>query len=75
MIYIKKVISQDLERTPTFSQESWESFFKLPLENDEDVQINFKDSNDNQIHECLVKRRATRNEIRAFIGPLVPEEE
>lgn len=71
MIYIKKVISQDLARTPTFSQESWESFFKLPLENDEDIQLSFKDSSDNQIYECQVKRRATRNEIRAFIGPIL----
>lgn len=71
MIYIKKVISQDLERTPTFSQESWEVFFKLPLENDEEIQLNFKDLIDNNEYKVLIKRRATRNEIRAFIAPIL----
>lgn len=71
MIYIKKVISQDLERTPTFSQESWESFFKLPLANDEEVNLSFQDAQDNEIYECAIKRRATRNEIRAFIHPIL----
>ena len=33
MIYIKKIINQDLERTPTFNVESIRDFFKINLEN------------------------------------------
>lgn len=33
MIYIKKIINQDLERTPTFNIESIREFFKISLDN------------------------------------------
>ncbi|MBS7818990.1 McrB family protein [Wohlfahrtiimonas chitiniclastica] len=71
MIYLKKIIAQDLDRTPTFSQDSWQYFFKLPLENDENIILTFRDSKDNVDYICEIKRRATRNEIRAFIKDIL----
>lgn len=71
MIYLKKIIAQDLDRTPTFSQDSWQSFFKLPLENDENIELTFIDAKDSLEYECAIKRRATRNEIRVFIKDIL----
>ena len=71
MIYLKKIIAQDLDRTPTFSQDSWQDFFKLPLENDENIELIFIDSKDSLKYLCEIKRRATRNEIRAFIKEML----
>jgi 5-methylcytosine-specific restriction protein B len=70
MIYIKKIISQDLERTPTFNVESIRDFFKINLGNGEHLlkKIILIPSNDE--FDVKFQKRETRDEYRVFLNDL-----
>jgi hypothetical protein len=70
MIYIKKIISQDLERTPTFNVESIRDFFKINLDNGEHLlkKIILMPSNDE--FDVKFQKRETRDEFRVFLNEL-----
>lgn len=73
MIYLKKIISQDLERTPTFNVESVKYFFKVDIANGESVSkiVNLLPSNSK--FEVTFKKRETRDEYRVFLKDLLSE--
>ncbi len=70
MIYIKKIISQDIERTPTFNVESIRDFFKINLGNGEHLlkKIILIPSNDE--FDVKFQKRETRDEYRVFLNDL-----
>lgn len=70
MIYLKKIIKQDLERTPTFNTESIEVFFKISLDNDESLTKNILLVDSDKVFEVQFKKRRTRNEYRIFLDEL-----
>jgi len=70
MIYLKKIISQDIERNPTFSQAAISGYFCIDIPNGEEVsrKIILKPNN---IHfDIIFKHRNTRNEYRIFLNEL-----
>lgn len=70
MIYLKKIISQDLERTPTFNVESIRDFFKINLENGEHLQKKIILFPVNEEFDVKFQKRETRDEYRVFLNDL-----
>jgi len=73
VIYIKRIYSQDIERTPTFSTEAVNSFFGIDLDNGQEETkqiINLSTENNFNI---IFKKRETRNEYRIFLNELFAE--
>ena len=62
MLYIKKIIKQDLERTPTFNVESIRDFFKINLENGQNVLKKIILIPNNEQFEVRFQKRETRDE-------------
>jgi hypothetical protein len=65
-IYVKKINSQDIERTPSISTEAVSKFLQINLINDEEIEFicNF-----NGIDLAIeLKKRNTREEYRLFIN-------
>ena len=72
-LYIKKIINQDLERTPTFSVEAIRDFFQIELNHGESKVINIKNTQSGNSFEVEFKLRETRNEYRVFLNDLFKE--
>lgn len=72
MIYLKKIINQDIERTPTFNVESINDFFKINLKNGDSVFKKIKLVN-NKVFEIKFQKRETRDEYRVFLNELFKE--
>jgi 5-methylcytosine-specific restriction protein B len=70
MIYLKKIIPQDLERTPTFNVESIRDFFKINLGNGEHVLKKIILLPDNEEFDVKFQKRETRDEYRVFLKDL-----
>lgn len=70
MIYIKKIISQDLERTPTFNIESIRDFFKINLENGHHLLKKIILIPSNIEFDVKFQKRETRDEYRVFLNEL-----
>jgi 5-methylcytosine-specific restriction protein B len=70
MIYIKKIINQDLERTPTFNVEAVRDFFKINLNNGESVEIKIILVPSNKEYIIRFQKRETRGEYRIFLNEL-----
>jgi len=70
MIYLKKIIPQDLERTPTFNVESIRDFFKINLENGEHLQKKIILFPVNEEFDVKFQKRETRDEYRVFLNDL-----
>lgn len=70
MLYIKKIINQDLERTPTFNLESINEFFKIDLADGDSITKSIKIHGRNQYFEIKFQKRNTRNEYRIFLKNL-----
>lgn len=68
MIYLKKIINQDLERTPTFCVEAILDFFKINLQNGgyvyKSILVNSKS------FTVKFQKRGTREEYRIFLREL-----
>ena len=65
-IYVKKINSQDIERTPSISTEAVSKFLRIKLTNDEEIEFN---CNFNGIKLLIeLKKRNTRDEYRIFIN-------
>ena len=65
-VYVKKINSQDIERTPSISTEAVSKFLQINLINDEEIEFicNF-----NGIDLAIeLKKRNTREEYRLFIN-------
>lgn len=73
MIYLKKIVNQDLTRTPTFNQESISDFFKIELENGESTVKDVLLSHNNKMFSVEFKKRKTREEHRVFLNDLFKE--
>lgn len=75
MIYLKKVINQDLERTPTFNIEAIRLFFNMSdLQNGQSRNIpilinNLEQSTTREI--ITISKRQTRDEYRVFLGNIL----
>ena len=70
MIYIKKIINQDLERTPTFNIESIREFFKISLDNGQHTFKKVILIPSNQEFQVRFQKRETRDEYRVFLNEL-----
>lgn len=70
MIYIKKIINQDLERTPTFNVESIRDFFKINLENGQFLIKKITLIPSNEEFDVKFQKRETRDEYRVFLNEL-----
>jgi hypothetical protein len=70
MIYIKKIIQQDIDRTPTFNVESVRDFFKISLENGQHIIKRLILIPDNVEFDVRFQKRETRDEYRVFLGNL-----
>jgi 5-methylcytosine-specific restriction protein B len=70
MIYIKKIINQDLERTPTFNVESIRDFFKINLDNGQHLLKKIILIPSNEEFDVKFQKRETRDEYRVFINEL-----
>jgi DNA polymerase III delta prime subunit len=70
MIYLKKIISQDLKKTPTFNVESIRDFFKINLENGEHLQKKIILFPVNEEFDVKFQKRETRGEYRVFLNDL-----
>ena len=73
LLYLKKIINQDIERTPTFSVEAVHHFFKIELKNGETKVINIKNTLSQNNFKVEFKLRETRNEYRIFLNDLFKE--
>lgn len=71
--YIKKIINQDLERTPTFSVEAIRDFFNVELKHGECKVISIENLSSKNSFEVEFKLRETRNEYRIFLNDLFKE--
>lgn len=72
-IYLKKIIKQDLERTPTFSVEAIRDFFNVELNHGESKIISIKNISTQNSFNVEFKLRETRNEYRIFLNNLSKE--
>jgi 5-methylcytosine-specific restriction protein B len=70
MIYIKKIINQDLERTPTFNVESIRDFFKINLDNGQYLLKKIILIPSNEEFNVKFQKRETRDEYRVFLNDL-----
>lgn len=70
MIYIKKIINQDLERTPTFNVESIHDFFKIKLSNGQFMLKKIILIPGNEEFDVKFQKRETRDEYRVFLNEL-----
>ena len=70
MIYIKKIINQDLERTPTFNVESIRDFFKINLDNGQHLIKKIILIPSNEEFDVKFQKRETRDEYRVFLNEL-----
>jgi energy-coupling factor transporter ATP-binding protein EcfA2 len=70
MIYIKKIISQDLERTPTFNVESIRDFFKINIDNGQHIIKKIILIPSNEEFDVKFQKRETRDEYRVFLNEL-----
>ncbi len=70
MIYIKKIINQDLERTPTFNIESIHDFFKINIPNGQYLLKKIILIPSNIEFDIKFQKRETRNEYRVFLNDL-----
>ena len=70
MIYIKKIINQDLERTPTFNVESIRDFFKINLDNGQQLLKKIILIPSNEEFDVKFQKRETRDEYRVFLNEL-----
>lgn len=70
MIYIKKIINQDLERTPTFNVESIRDFFKINLDNRQHLLKRIILIPSNEEFDVKFQKRETRDEYRVFLNEL-----
>lgn len=70
MIYIKKIINNDLERTPTFNKESILDFFKIKLDHGENIELDIKLLQNNFDYKIKFQKRNTRDEYRIFLNEL-----
>lgn len=71
MLYIKKIIPQDIERTPTFSIEAINTFFKINLKNGESKTVDIILLGETRmVYPIEFKKRETRNEYRIFLNDL-----
>ena len=73
LFYLKKIINQDLERTPTFSVEAIRDFFQIELNHGESKVINIQNALSGNIFKVEFKLRETRNEYRVFLNDLFKE--
>lgn len=73
MIYIKKIINQDLQRTPTFSVDAIQDFFKISLSNGESTTIEILNIASGNKLPVEFKKRETRGEYRIFLKDLFAE--
>jgi len=73
MIYIKKIINNDLERTPTFNVESIKEFFKINLDNGESINQIIRLIPKNINFDVKFQKRETRDEYRIFLNDLFNE--
>lgn len=73
LIYLKKIVNQDLERTPTFSVDAIHGFFKIKLKNGASKVIRIENLTSNNNFEIKFKLRGTRNEYRVFLNKLFEE--
>jgi hypothetical protein len=73
MIYVKKIINQDIERTPTFSVESIREFFKINLSNGQSINKNIKLIPKDIDFDVKFQKRETRDEYRVFLNELFNE--
>lgn len=73
MIYLKRVINQDIERTPTFSIESVKVFFNIFLNNGEYLSKLIKLLSKNLVFDVKFQKRETRDEYRIFLKDLFYE--
>jgi hypothetical protein len=65
-IYVKKINSQDIERTPSISTEAVNKFLQINLTNDEEIEVNCTFNGVDLAIE--LKKRNTREEYRLFIN-------
>jgi hypothetical protein len=73
-IYLKKIINQDLERTPTFSIEAIYDFFKIDIEEHGQSEIvKIKELYSGKVFDVEFKLRETRGEYRVFLKELLKE--
>ena len=72
-LYLKKIVKQDLIRTPTFSQNSIHDFFKIHLKNGESKQVSIINQTTNKDFAIEFKMRGTRSECRVFLNDLFNE--
>ena len=70
MIYLKKVINQDIERTPTFNIEAIHNFFNIDIQHGATITKRIRLSQCNVEFDIEFKHRATRNEYRIFLREL-----
>lgn len=70
MLYLKKIINQDLDRTPTFSVEAIRLFFNINLNNGETTNVNITLTQNNINYKIGFKKRETRDEYRIFLKEL-----
>lgn len=73
MIYIKKIINQDLDRTPTFNVESIRDFFKINLDNGQHLLKKIILIPSNKEFDVKFQKRETRDEYRVFLNDLFRE--
>lgn len=71
--YLKRIINQDLQRTPTMNVEAVHNFFKLDLNSGETRVITIRSVQTNTDHKVIFKRRNTRGEYRVFLNELLKE--
>lgn len=75
MIYLKKVINQDLERTPTFNTEAIRLFFNMiDLQNGQSRNVNITVNSLEKVttrETISISMRQTRNEYRVFLGNIL----
>lgn len=70
MIYIKKIINQDIERTPTFNIESIHDFFKINLDYGQQILKKIILIPSNEKFDVKFQKRQTRDEYRVFLNDL-----
>lgn len=73
MIYLKKIINQDVSRTPTFSMEAIQDFFHINLNNGQSVRKSVVLLGNTKSFNIEFKKRETRNEYRIFLKDLFSE--
>jgi hypothetical protein len=66
LVYVKKINSQDIERTPSISSDAVTQFLRLKLENDEEFILTCI-FNEKEI-KVQLKKRKTRDEYRLFLN-------